>query len=211
MINDLYIVGCGGFGREVHDVVDAINSVRPTWDVKGYVDDAPSEESLSLVRARGFAVLGDISTVSIRRPAHFVIGIGSGPVRRVIDERLTRSGWTAATLVHPAATAGFDVRLGEGTVVCAGVRLTTHIRCGRHTHLNLNSTVGHDAVLGDYVTVNPLAAISGFVSIGDETLVGTHAAILQNLRVGARSVVGAGSLVTRGVPDGVVVKGVPAR
>jgi sugar O-acyltransferase (sialic acid O-acetyltransferase NeuD family) len=129
----------------------------------------------------------------------------------MLDERLSAAGFEAAVLVHPSATVGADVRLGPGTVVCAGARLTTNIQTGRHVHVNLGSTVGHDSTLGDYVTVNPLVAISGSVALGDEVMMGTHSAILQGLTIGARSVAGAGACVVKDVPPDTVVKGVPAR
>jgi sugar O-acyltransferase (sialic acid O-acetyltransferase NeuD family) len=212
MSTPLVIIGCGGFGREVHDVVDAINEVNPTWNLLGYLDDGPEHVNVSLVESRGSKVLGGTDwLLTAGREVQFVIGIGTGKVRRAIDERLSSAGFTAATLVHPTATQGHDVRIGEGSVICAGVRSTTHVTLGRHVHLNLNTTVGHDCILEDYVTVNPLVAISGWVTIGTETMLGTHSAILQNLTLGERCVVGAGSCVVKNVPSDVVVKGVPAR
>jgi sugar O-acyltransferase (sialic acid O-acetyltransferase NeuD family) len=208
----LVIIGCGGFGREVHDVVDAINVHTPTWDLLGYLDDNPFPENKSRIESRGATVLGGVDwLLCAQTNVQFVIGIGTGKTRRVIDERLSSAGLTSATLLHPTATLGHDVRVGPGSVICAGVRATTNIRLGRHVHLNLNTTVGHDCVLADYVTVNPLVAISGGVIVGTETMLGTHSAILQNLAVGARSVIGAGSCVVKDVPDEAVVKGVPAR
>ena len=212
MSTPLVIIGCGGFGREVHDVVDAINELKPTWNLLGYLDDRPEQVNVSRVESRNSKILGGTDWVMTAPPeVRFVIGIGTGKTRRIIDERLRSAGLTAATLVHPAASLGHDVRIGPGSVICAGVRVTTNIRLGRHVHLNINSTVGHDCVLADYVTVNPLVAISGGVTIGTETMLGTHSAILQNLALGERSVVGAGSCVVKGVPDDTVVKGVPAR
>lgn len=207
----IVIVGCGGFGREVHDVIDAINRVNDSWSVRGYVDDAPSGENLELVERRGTSYLGKLSDALLAEPLHFVIGIGSGHVRRRIDHALTSAGWSAPVLIHPDTATGFDCTFGPGSVICAGVRATTNIRTGRHTHVNLNTTIGHDSRVGDYVTINPLAAISGGVHLGDDVLVGTQAAVLQNLTVGARATVGAGSVVTKDVAEGVVVKGIPAR
>lgn len=212
MTTPLVIIGCGGFGREVHDIVDAINELEPTWELLGYLDDRPDQANVALVESRGSRVLGNTDwLMTVGREVQFVIGIGTGKTRRIIDERLTSAGITAATLVHPTATLGHDVRIGQGTIVCAGVRATTNISLGRHVHLNLNTTVGHDGTLADYVTINPLVAISGWVTIGTETMAGTHSAILQNLAIGERSVVGAGSCVVRDVPSDVVVKGIPAR
>lgn len=212
MSRPLVIIGCGGFGREVHDVVDAINYLKPTWNILGYLDDRPDPLNVSLVESRGSKVLGGTDWLMTEgHGVQFVIGIGTGKIRRIIDERLSAAGFTSATLVHPAATLGHDVRLGQGSVICAGVRATTNISLGRHVHLNINTTVGHDCTLDDYVTVNPLVAISGGVKVGTETMFGTHSAILQNLSVGERCVVGAGSCVVRDVPSDAVVKGVPAR
>lgn len=212
MSTSIVIIGCGGFGREVHDVIDAINEVKPTWNLLGYLDDGPDHVNISLVESRGSRVLGATDwMLTAGREVQFVIGIGTGNIRRMLDERLSAAGLTAATLVHPGATLGHDVHIGEGSIICAGVRATTNIRLGRHVHLNLNTTVGHDSTLESYVTVNPLVAISGHVTVGTESMLGTHSAILQNLVVGERSVVGAGSCVVKDVPSGVVVKGVPAR
>ena len=212
MSTPLVIIGCGGFGREVHDVVDAINELKPTWNLLGYLDDRPEQVNVSLVESRRSKVLGGTDwMMTAGQEVQFVIGIGTGKIRRIIDERLSSAGFTAATLVHPAATLGHDVRTGQGSVICAGVRATTNISLGRHVHLNINATVGHDCTLEDYVTINPLVAISGGVHMGRESMMGTHSAVLQNLSIGARSTVGAGSCVVKDVPDGVIVKGVPAR
>lgn len=212
MTTPIVIVGCGGFGREVQDIIDAINRVSLTWDLMGYVDDNPNPTNLKLIESRGSALLG--STDWLRDAglsAQYVVGIGSGSARRSIDVKLSERGLVPAILVHPAATLGYDVRIGAGSIICAGVRATTNIFLGRHVHLNINSTIGHDSTLADYVTVNPLVAISGWVSIGAETMIGTHSAVLQQLSIGERSVVGAGACVVKDVADATTVKGVPAR
>ena len=38
-MKDLYIIGAGGFGREVAWIVERINSIKPTWNLKGFIDD----------------------------------------------------------------------------------------------------------------------------------------------------------------------------
>ena len=211
-MRDLAIVGCGGFGREVLDVVEAINAVEPQWRFVGFVDDSPSARDVELVERRGYGLIGGVTDLAQRPDTAFVIGIGKGDVRRAIDRSLTDAGLSPATLVHPAATLGGDTHIGAGAVLCAGVRVTTNVVLGRHVHLNLNTTVGHDALLSDFVTVNPLVAISGAVQIGEESTLGTHSAVLQGLTLAPKTFVGAGACVTRHVPDpGTLVVGVPAK
>jgi sugar O-acyltransferase (sialic acid O-acetyltransferase NeuD family) len=144
-------------------------------------------------------------------PAMFSVGIGSPRVRALIASKFEAAGATAATLIHPSATFGFGVTIGAGTVICAGVRMTTNISIGRHAHLNLNVTVGHDTRLGDFVSVNPLASISGDCVLESGVLVGAAGVILNGLTVGADSTVGGSACVVKHVPPGVTVKGVPAR
>jgi acetyltransferase-like isoleucine patch superfamily enzyme len=96
-------------------------------------------------------------------------------------------------------------------VITAGCILTNQIRIGAHVHLNLDSTIGHDVLVEDFVTVAPGVHISGNVTLGGGNNIGTGAAIIQGVRIGAGSVVGAGAVVTEDVPPDVVAVGVPAR
>ena len=216
MADDLVVVGVGGFGREVLDVVDAVNfaGADHAWTIVGVADDAPTEANLELLRKRSISFLGntrDLTSADLGPGLHYVVGIGNPAVRRMIADRLDAAGLVPATLVHPTVTMGHDVEVGAGSVLCAGVRLTTHIRLGRHVHINLNATVGHDSRLGDFVSANPLASISGDCVIEDDVLVGVSGVILNGLTVGRGAVVGGCACVVKDVPPGVVVKGIPAR
>jgi sugar O-acyltransferase (sialic acid O-acetyltransferase NeuD family) len=215
MSEPVVIIGAGGFGREVLDIIDAVNdgaggSNEERFEFLGFLDDG--EPNRELLEARSVKHLGDVRVLEdLPVDVGYLIGIGSGGVRRRLDVYGGGLGHPSPTIVHPSVTMGFDVQLGPGTVVCSHVSLTNHIRIGRHAHLNLNSTVGHDAVLGDYVTVSPLVAISGETVIEDETLLGTGATINQRITIGAGAVLGSGAAAVKDIEAGVVAVGIPAR
>lgn len=213
-VKDLIIVGSGGFGREVFDIVMAANEVADApnrWNLLGYLDDAPSELNTERAARQGMSILGPADAATVEGRPHFVVAINDGRVREAIATRLIGAGWSPATLVHPSATVGSDCRIGAGTIMAAGARVTTNVSLGKFVHLHVNTSVGHDADLGDFVAVNPLGAVSGSVIVGPRTLVGSCAFILQGLHVGADTTIGANAAVVKNVPEGVVVRGVPAR
>lgn len=212
MRRDFVIVGTGGQGRECLDIALAMIDEGCDLNPVGFVDDCPSPENKEMVEKRGYPIIGTLEAF-LRSPGQIevCIGIGSGGSRAQVDQRLRDEGVSCPVLRHPSCTVGSGVVLGAGSVIWAGARLTTNILTGRHVHLNQNVTIGHDSQLANYVTVNPLAAVSGHVRVGSGATVGAGAVILQNLTVGALAVVGAGGVVVRSVEQGAVVKGVPAR
>ena len=212
MTAPLFIVGAGGFGREVFSIIEALATSDTVPNCTGFIDDAPSAGDMARVDALGRRVVGSVNDLIARtEPFCAVLAIGSASARRAIADLLSRSPVTFPVLVHPNATLGCEVRLAEGVVVAAGVRLSTNIEVGRHVHIDQNAVVGHDCSLGDFSRLNPQACVSGGVTIGRRALVGANATVLPRLDVGDDAIVGAGSVVTRAVPEKVSVKGVPAR
>jgi sugar O-acyltransferase (sialic acid O-acetyltransferase NeuD family) len=203
----LVIVGAGGHAREMLDVVRAMNASTPTFDVLGFVDDGHPDTSL--LDQLGTPFLGPMSELE-KLGAAYVIGVGMPEPRKRIDQQLSALGLEPAVLVHPRASIGADVELGPGSVVCAHASITTHVRTGRHVHLNLGARVAHDSVVADYGTLLPNATVSGDVTLEEGVMLGTNSAVIQGLRVGAWTVVGAGAVVIRDLPAGVTAVGVPA-
>jgi sugar O-acyltransferase (sialic acid O-acetyltransferase NeuD family) len=202
------IIGAGGLGREVLDILESINKHRPTYEVLGFLDDKGGDRDL--LAGRGMTVLGKVEQLG-SLDAQYLIAIGASEPRRRIDAFATEHGRQAAIAIHPAATLGSDVVIGPGTIIAAGARLTTNIKLGRHVQIHTNATVGHDADLQDYVTVLPGANVGGSVTLEQEATIGSGAVVIQGLTIGAQTTVGAGAVVVRDLPEGVTAVGVPAR
>lgn len=206
----IYLIGAGGFAREVLDVIEAL--ARSGEDISVAAIHADGSSDATELKVRNYEVAGPLAALPKPGAAdRFVIGFGDSVGRERVDLMMTSNGWQAVTLVHPAATLGSLVTLGDGSVVCAGARLTTNITLGRSVHVNLNATIGHDVTVDDYVTINPLVSVSGRVTIGARTLIGTGANINERLSIGADAVVGSGAVVVRDVAAHTTVAGVPAK
>lgn len=205
-MDELVIFGCGGFAREVAQVVRDINAVRPTWSLLGFVDDDAAKHGSTI---GGLRVLGGAEWLVAHPRVACSIGVGNPAAKRKIHERLRSTRF--ATLVHPRAWIGERVVLGDGAIVCANATATCDISMGAHAIVNLSVTIGHDARLGDYATLAPSVNVSGYAQVGVGCDIGTGAALIPGVKVGSWSVVGAGSIVVRDLPENVTAVGAPAR
>lgn len=207
-LRDLVVVGAGGHGREIVAAIRALNTVEPTWNLLGVVDDAASDaDRLDRI---GLHLLGDLSWLE-QHPTCCAIGIGTSSVRWSVAQRLSTAGADFATIVHPGAWIGPDVRLGDGVVVFDRCTLTTNIDIGDQTHLNVGCAVQHDSVVGRSVQFSPGVFVNGDCTIGDGVFLGTGAIVTRGHTVGPAARVGAGAVVLDDVAEGTTVVGTPAR
>jgi carbonic anhydrase/acetyltransferase-like protein (isoleucine patch superfamily) len=110
-----------------------------------------------------------------------------------------------------------DVSIAEGASVwyTAVVRGDVErIEIGRFTNIQdgaiLHGDPGKPTILEDYVTVGHRATIhSAYIEKG--CLIGIGAVVLDGVRVGAGSIIGAGCIVTKDVPPRSLMVGIPAK
>jgi len=204
------IIGSGGFGREVLDVFDALNAVKPTYDVVGYIVDpeygAPGEH------VNGKPILGDFDWLAEhKKDVRVICSVGSPELRMPLVKRAQDLGVDFCSIIHPNAIVTRWVTIGIGTVITAGCILTNQIQIGNHAHINLDCTIGHDVVIEDLVTLAPGVHISGNVVLGEGGYIGTGANVIEKRHIGAWSIVGAGTTVVEDVPKNTTVVGVPGK
>lgn len=206
-MRDLYIVGAGAHGREILDVVQAINAVEPTWSFPGFVADDMGDRSV--LDRRGAAVVCSIDEFATSS-ADFVIAVGDAEARRRIDRRLRHSGDSPA-LIHPSARIHHTATLDAGVLVPAGCHIGASVHIGRHATLNANVSVGSGCRLGSYATLSPGAVLEADAVLGDAAFLGVRARVRTAVSVGADARVGAGAVVHEAVAPHATVVGSPAR
>lgn len=208
----IVIVGCGGFGRETFAILRALDLPGAAISIEGFIDDSPSDANVARAHALGTHVIGTVEDLIARtKPYSCVLAVGSPTVRRTIFQRLAASPVHYPSIVHPSATVSPDVQLAAGLVVAPGARIATNVNLGEHVHVDQNVTVGHDAVVLHFTRINPSACVSGSVTLEEEVLLGANSTVLQGLRVGRRTLLGAGAVLTRDAPPDSTLAGVPAQ
>ena len=199
----LVVAGYGGFAREVEWLISRINAEKPVWDFLGFIDGEQSAPNI---------VGNDDYVIRHSEELYVSIAIGSPAIReKIYRSYKTNPRIRFANLVDPSVLLSDSVVMGEGNIICAGSILTVNISLGNCNIINLNCTVGHEAELGDYVTVNPGVNISGNVHIESGSNIGTGTQIIQGKRIGKHTVVGAGAVVNKDLPDSCTAVGIPAK
>lgn len=209
-MNDLIIFGASGFGREVAWLVERINKVNPTWNILGFMDD---NESIQQAEINGYKVLGKTEDVNKYPNAYFVCAVGASRTREKIisNMKVVNPEIKFGTIIDPSVQISDIVKIGEGTIICAHSIITVNISIGNHVIINLDCTIGHDAVIDDFVTLYPSVNVSGLTNIGHAVELGTGMQIIQGKIIGDYSIVGAGAVVVKDIPARCTAIGSPAK
>ena len=208
---DLLIVGAGGFARETAEAVHALNRTRPTWRLRGYLDDNPALHGATL---GGLPILGGAELVHEHADAAVLICTGRPGdylSRRRIAARLGLPEERYATIVHPTASVGDSCRIGRGSVLLAHVAVTADVVVGRFVAVMPQAVLTHDVRIDDWASLAAAVRVGGACHIEEEVYLGSGACLRENITVGRRAMVGLGSVVVDDVPAGRLWYGSPAR
>lgn len=207
-MNDLYIIGAGGFGREVAWLVRRINEQSPTWNLVGFIDDDSRKHGAI---EDGYPVVGGTELLgSGKEDTYVVCAVGSAQIRKnIVDKLKGYSNIKYATLIDPSVIISDRVKIGEGSIICAGTIVTVDVVLGEHVIINLDCTVGHDAEIGNFVTMYPSVNVSGMVQVGECVELGTGMQVIQGKKIVENAIIGAGAVVVKDILEEGTYVGIP--
>lgn len=208
-MKDLIIVGASGFGREIVQYIEDINSsgTEPRWNIVGFIDDNPlALEGLD----HGYRIIDNIANHSPRLNTYYVCAIALPEVKRRLVTMLKDKGAKFATIIHPTARISRYAKLGEGCVFTPNSNVNTDAEIGNFVSV-LASGIGHDAKIGDFATLSGHVWINGHVSVGEDVYMGCGSMVAPAKKIGKGAFVGIGSVVITNVREKTKVFGNPAK
>jgi sugar O-acyltransferase (sialic acid O-acetyltransferase NeuD family) len=188
------LIGAGGFAREIKAHMKSPEMI--CFVDEKYYNGEQYTEPLNKFNPDEYEVL---------------VAVGNPKDKFDIIQRLPKDT-KYFTFIDPSVIIlGDDVQIGEGSIICAGTIITTNVIIGKHAHLNLQSTVGHDCRIGDYFTTAPGAKISGNCIIYDCVYIGTNASIKEKITIHSLSTIGSNATVVKHIEESGVYAGVPVK
>jgi sugar O-acyltransferase (sialic acid O-acetyltransferase NeuD family) len=201
------IFGAGGLGREV--LCCLIDGIATT--------NLKIEEIACFMVSDEYFTENKIMGVDLIPQSKFdpnlyniVVAIGDPSARkRLVDSLPLQTTYTS--IIHPSAVISKWVEIGEGSYIAAGTILTCNIKIGKHAHLNLHTTIGHDCIIGDFFTTAPAANISGNCHFGECVYFGTNSAVREGVKICDNVTIGMGGVVVKNINEEGVYIGNPLK
>tara|TARA_R110002049_G_scaffold91333_1_gene227759 strand:+ start:1832 stop:2563 length:732 start_codon:yes stop_codon:yes gene_type:complete len=205
----IVIFGASGHGSVVLDCLLKEGS----YDCIGFLDSYKKSGSFYC----GYEILGDendlLTIVEKYEISGIIVAIGDNWSRKCVVHKIKEvvPNIEFISTVHPTATISREVILGKGSVVLAGVKISSHSVVGDHCILNTNSILEHNSVMHNYSSLAPMVCVGGNLHLGKFSTICIGAICIENISIGQHAVIGAGSLVLHDIPNAVLVFGRPAK
>lgn len=209
---NIIIFGAGGMARETAMIIEPVLGEEYwNWKLLGFVDNDHSRIGSTVGRYQVLCHEDDMYSQPWASKVSGIIGIGTPSIIKSVADKF-KGKMEFPNIVYKGVIGDFErIQMGKGNIITAGNIFTTDIEIGSYNIFNRCCTCGHDARIGRYNVINPRVTISGGVKIGDGCLIGAGATILEGLNIGDGATIGAGAVVTKDVPPGITVVGVPAK
>ena len=208
-MKDIVIYGAGGYGREIACLLKRINSVNPTWNLVGFIDDGLASGEKN---EYGVVLGGKEYLNASAKPLSVAMAIGKPQTVKTIIESITNPLIDYPNIIAPDVIFmdKDNVTLGRGNIFCTGCLVSCNTHIGDFNTFNDFVSIGHDTTIGNYNAFMTATRVSGIVSIGDCNFFGVNSCMVQGVKVGNNTTVAAGSALLRRTRDGFTYIGVPA-
>lgn len=202
----MVLIGAGGYAKEVFDV---LNMLKLTYASTTFFFDDMNMEKNEIF---GFKILHNIDEIPVED--RLILSVGTPRARKALYHKFKTTALSEnwSNVISPnSRVSETDVHFGQAVNIMQFVMVSPSVKIGNATLINAGAIVAHDVIVGDFCDICPKVSLLGGSQVGNEVFIGTGASVLPNVKIGDGVVVAAGAVVTKDVPSGLTVAGIPAK
>lgn len=164
----------------------------------------------------GYKILGSFDDLC-RQKLHgknFCLTMGDMTIKEAVSNRILNKGGLLPTLVHPSSSISrFASVSSNGVLICRGCEVNNDVVIDDGCVLWPHAMIDHDSHLGAYTFMGPKSYVGAYTLVESRAFIGQCSVLISGKAkyIGKESLVGAGSVVTKPVPDKTIIAGNPAR
>ena len=203
--NNCIIVGAGTYGQVYAEYL------KQEYSIEGFIDD---DDGLRGAVVNGINVIGNTEDLFRREEKDIAVfvPIGNNCVRVSLLDKLNAAGFQTPNYIHPSANIHSNVILGKAVYILQGVIIMPHTRLEDYVMISAGSIISHHSTIEVGCFISFGVNVGASLTLKQKAYLGIGCTVMTGVKsVGGNSLIGAGAVIIRDVPDGATVVGNPGK
>lgn len=205
MKENCVIVGAGTYGQ----VYAAY--LKEVYEIIGFIDD---NEMLHNTEINNIKVLGDFTFLltKVDKSTNVIIPVGNNKIRVRLLEKVIEAGFKTPNFIHKDTQIHHSVMLGRCIYILPGTHIMPFTEIKDFVLISMGVNIAHHTVVERGCFFSQGVNIGASIHLKENAYCGIASTVMTGVKeVGENSLIGAGAVIIRDVPDGVTVVGNPGR
>jgi len=205
MKEDCVIVGAGTYGQVYAEYL------QEDYNILGFIDD---DEKLSNTEINGIKVLGNFNFLlnSIENSVNVFIPIGNNKVRVELFKKVIDKGFKTPNFIHKKTLIHSSVKIGKCVYILPGTQIMPLTEIKDFVLISMGVNIAHHVTIEQGCFFSQGSNIGASLALKENAYLGIASTVMTGVKiVGKDSLIGAGAVIIKDVPDNATVVGNPGR
>src|SRR5690554_1183784 len=199
------IVGAGTYGQVYAEYL------KEKYEILGFIDD---DTNLHNTEINGIKVLGNFNylIVNLHKETNVFIPIGNNKVRVDLLNKVIASGFKTPNFIHKNTWIHSSVKIGKCVYILPGTQIMPLTEIKDFVLISMGVNIAHHTTIEQGCFLSQGSNIGASIKFKENVFCGIGSTVMTGVNtVGKGSLIGAGAVIIKDVPDGATVVGNPGR